>query len=308
LSSTRLDTATEVAALVPHPRPAGDALPASVVHDTDRVLPGTRRLLIAFTALTLLAVTQLLLPTGHPFAWTVHERQNAAFLGAAYGAGFVLSVLALRETAWSRIRVAVVTVTAFTVLTLVPTLLHLHVLHLMAQDLFTRTTAWVWLGVYLLVPFVCLTAVVRQERRRQRPSVARPMPAPLVVLLLAQGAFLAAAGAVLYAGGAGLHMPVEAHRPLWPWPVTPLTSQVIGAWLLSFGFAVAVAVRERDLGRMFVPAVAYATFGLVELLVLVSYGTAPGTDAAWLWLDAAVLATLVPAGVYGAWAARNVRR
>ena len=77
--------------------------------------------------------------------------------------------------------------------------------------------------------------------------------------------------------------------------------------MLSFGFGIAVVVRERDLSRLFVPAVVYAAFGLFELLVLLSYRAAPGTDGRWLWLDVVVLATLVPTGAYGAWIAHRVR-
>ena len=86
--------------------------------------------------LTLLATNQLMVVadfTDRFFAWTISVRPNSAFLGAAYAAGFVLSVLALRRHRWRDVRVALLTVTVFTVLTLVPTLLHLHRLHLMER-------------------------------------------------------------------------------------------------------------------------------------------------------------------------------
>jgi hypothetical protein len=131
------------------------------------------------------------------------------------------------------------------------------------------------------------------------------MPAPLIAVLLAQGAALTTVGAVLYAGGFMSHMAVAVPRPGWPWPVTPLTSQVIAAWLLSFGIAITLAIRERDLGRMLVPASAYAAFGVVEVAVLLYHRAAPGVDPLWLWADVALFASLVPVGLYGAWAARG---
>jgi hypothetical protein len=278
----------------------------------ERVRAGTRALLVVFVVFTLLAVNQLLVLGAHTdrwFAWPIIGRPNSAFLGAAYLAGFVLSVLALRETRWSHVRVAVLTVTAFTVLTLVPTLAHQHVLSLMAHGAVARCAAWVWLVVYVAVPLAGAIVVVRQERARQRPGVVqRPMPAALVAVLLSQGAALAASGAVLYAGGWGMHVSMAVPRPGWPWPVTPLTSQVVGAWLLSFGIAIALAVRERDLSRMLVPSVAYATFGAVETVVLLLSRSAPGTDPRWLWVAVALLATLVPVGAYGAWAASRPAR
>ena len=298
---------------LPHPRVAparpapGQPVPRQRTPREDAVRGGTRALLAVFVVFTLLAVNQLLVLGAHTdrwFAWPIAGRANSAFLGAAYGAGTVLSVLALRRARWSDIRVAVVTVTAFTVLTLVPTLAHRHVLSLMAPGAVARLAAWVWLAVYVVVPVAGMFVIVRQGRARPRPEpVRRPMPAALVAVLLTQGVVLSVAGAVLYAGGWGTHVSIAVARPGWPWPITPLTSQVVGAWLLSFGVAVVFAVRERDLGRMLVPAVAYAAFGVVELAVLLWHRGAPGTDPLWLWVDVAVLATLVPVGVYGARAA-----
>src|SRR3712207_1481506 len=130
---------------------------------------GTRWLLVAFSVLTLLAVFQLLVladVADRFWAWTIRTELTAAFLGAAYGGGFVLAVVSLRQRRWSRIRLPVVTVTAFTWLTAVATVIHLHRLHLASGGPFARVAAWVWLAVYLVIPLVCLVVVARQERRR----------------------------------------------------------------------------------------------------------------------------------------------
>ena len=283
------------------------ATPECAPLDGDRVQPGTRALLAVFVVFTLLAVNQLLVLGAHTdrfFAWSIPSRPSSAFLGGANATGTVLSVLALREARWTHVRVAVLTVTAFTLLTLVPTLLHWHRLNLMEHGM-ARTAAVTWIMVYVAVPVAGTLVVIRQGgTSRLLPERARrPMPAALVAVLLAQGAALTAVGAVLYAGGFLSHMAVAVPRPGWPWPVTPLTSQAIGAWLLSFGIAIVLAVRERDLSRMLVPAVAYAAFGIVEVAVLLYHRGAAGTDPLWLWVDVALFATLVPVGVYGAWAA-----
>src|SRR5215212_3515164 len=146
----------------------------------DRVLPATRKVLVAFAVLTLLAANQLLVVgsfTDRYFAWTIPLRATSAFLGAAYAAGFVLSVLALRQDRWRDVRVPVVTVTVFTVLTLVPTLVHLHVVHLWNGGWGARMAAWVWLAIYVLIPIACITVVVLQWRQPPAvATVARPMP------------------------------------------------------------------------------------------------------------------------------------
>jgi hypothetical protein len=178
-----------------------------------------------------------------------------------------------------------------------------------------RLAAWVWLAVYLVVPIAGRGVIARQDRQAQRRrsapdrraerAVARPMPAALVTLLAVQGTALAAAGTVLFAGGATLHEPVDLDRPGWAWPVMPLTSQAIGAWLLAFAAAIIMAVRQRDLSGMFVPALAYAAFGAFELAVVLAHGTAPGMHYGWWLAGALVFASLVPTGAYGAWAARR---
>ena len=105
---------------------------------TGGVLVATRRVLVAFAVLTALAANQLLVVasfTDRLFAWTIAVRPTSAFLGAAYAAGFVLAIVALRRHSWREVRVALVTVTVFTVLTLIPTLVHLHIFHLTSGGL-----------------------------------------------------------------------------------------------------------------------------------------------------------------------------
>jgi hypothetical protein len=197
-----------------------DALGPQPRTPTSDIRAGTRRLLIAFAVLTALAVVQLLVLSDvadRLWAWTISTEITAAFLGAAYGAGFVLSVLSLRQREWSRIRVPVVTVTAFTWLTAIATGIHLHRLHLRDGGPVAQGAAWIWLAVYLVVPPVALVVLVRQERDRvRRDPVLRPMPDWLTVVLAVEGAVLLAAGAVLFGGGVMVHHHEPAAR-FWPW-------------------------------------------------------------------------------------------
>jgi hypothetical protein len=274
------------------------------------VLPSTRLVLVTFAVLTLLATNQLVVlaaHTEHYFAWTIAE-PTAAFLGASYAAGFVLAILALRQDRWVRIRVALVTVAAFTVLTLFPTLNHLHVFHLMSDGLAARFAAWFWLGVYLTVPIACLL-VIRQQRSTQESSdpapARRPMPRWLTALLAGQGLVLLAAGAALYSRGANVHHhSMTTDLVFWPWPVGPLGAQVVGAWLIAFGIAAGLAIWERDLDRLFVPAAAYAAFGGFQLLVTLRYWAEIRPDDHLLWAYVSMLCLMILTGVYGCWAAR----
>ena len=275
---------------------------------TDDVRPGTRWLLIAFAVLTALAVNQLLVfadVADRFWAWAIPTELTAAFLGAAYAAGFVLAVVALRQREWSRIRVPVITVTAFTWLTAVATGIHLHKFHLTSGGPIAQGAARVWLAVYLLIPLACLGVVVAQERRRHGPDpVLRPMPAGLTAVLAIEGIVMAAAGGVLFAGGVTVHHHASA-AAFWPWPLMPLGSMVIGAWLIALGLAAALVIAQRDLSRLFVSGVTYTVFGVLQSVAVIWHWPQLSRHDVSLWLYLTMLAAVVLTGAYGWWAARR---
>jgi hypothetical protein len=276
----------------------------------DGVRRGTRWLLIAFAVLTLLAVNQLFLLADVAdvyWAWTIHTEQTAAFVGAAYAAGFVLSVVSLRMTRWSDIRIPIVTVTAFTVLTAVATVVHAHRLNLTSGGAIAQLSAWVWSVVYLVVPVWCVVVVLRQERGRGPVDpVARPMPEWLLWALAGEGIVLFAVGTVLFLGGMTVHHHLATDvTSFWPWSLTPLSSMVIGAWLIAFGLAAAMAIREFDLSRLFVPGVTYTAFGVFEFVAVIWHWPQVSPRDPWLWAYLAVLAVIVGTGAYGWRAARR---
>lgn len=245
------------------------------------VLRPVRALLVAFGVLTLLAVAALFVrpeTTDRFFAWTIKPPLTAAFLGAAYAAGCTLVVLSLRASAWVHARASIVTILVFTVLTLYATLAHLDRFHLGVDDTFARGAAWFWLGVYVVVPVVLVVLLVLQARASgTHPARERPLPRWLAVALALQAAVLLVVGGLLFV------------RPgllaAWPWPLTPLTSRAVGAWLISFGVAAGAALVENDLARLRVPAIAYLVFALAELVALLRFaGDLRWGAAAWTYL------------------------
>jgi len=271
----------------------------------DRIRPGTRALLGAFAALTALATHQLLVLGGHTdrfWPWTISSGATLGFLAAAYGAGFLLSVLSLRQRSWTHVRVAVATVTVFAFLTLLATIIHGHRLHLADPDLAARGAAWFWLAVYVAVPLIGVAVIGRQEQGRPRRDVVRrPLPAGLRLALAGQGLVLLVAGAILFLGGASWHHGMSTIG-IWPWQVTPLSAQVLGAWLVAFGVGAGLVLAERDLSRLRVPAIAYTAFGAFQLVSLAVNG-AQMTAARWGYgfVSAVVLLT----GAYGWWTTRT---
>jgi hypothetical protein len=258
------------------------------------ILLGTRRLLRAFTLLTALAFVVLFVfsaLTEQYFAWTIQPPATAAFLGAAYAAGCVLVILAVRAGTWAALRIPYLTIAVFAVLTLLATVLHIDRFHFGSPGLPARFAAWLWLAVYVLVPVLMVIMLVAQERRAGSDSdVTIAVPRFLAVALLGQGALLIVLGAVLYVVPA-------TQSVLWPWQLTPLTARAIAAWLVAFGLGALLASRANDLARLEVSAWSYGLMAVLEFVVLVrNVGSVRWTSVAtwgYLLLLSGVLATSV---------------
>lgn len=255
-----------------HADPPGADLP-------EPLLRQTRVLLRVFSVLTCTAFVVLFLlatRTDQWFAWTIEPPATAAFLGAAYGAGCVLVLLAQRGRPWSGVRIPFLTVLVFTVLTLVATLAHLDRFHLDAAAPVPRFAAWFWLAVYVGVPPAMLVAWRRQEARGARQPAAQRVPRALAVVLSVQAAALLVVATVLFVapGRAG---------DLWPWELTPLTARVVAAWLGAFAVGTVVALRDGDLRRLELAAWAYVVLAAGELVVLARYAAVVRWDAPAAW-------------------------
>jgi hypothetical protein len=219
------------------------------------------------------------------FAWTIAPPNNvyltAAFLGASYWASCVLEFLAARRRAWTHSRIAVPAVVLFTFLTLIVTLLHLDRFHLTPPSPpSTIGMTYFWLFVYVSVPLL-MSALLVLELRKRRPDGPRtqPIPVGLKVALGLQSAVMLVFGLLL------LFAPQTAPS-VWPWKLTPLTAQAIGAWLVSLPVAGFHMIAENDLDRVKPSTVSYIALGVLQLIALARY---PGdlnwsTPGAWLYL------------------------
>jgi hypothetical protein len=278
------------------------------VSDGEGVRPvsrGTKALLVVFVVLTALAANQLFVLGEHTdkwFAWTIRPSLTAAFLGAGYGAGFLMVLLALRTHAWAHARVPVVTVLIFTALTLTATLLHRDRFHFEATGAAARFAAWFWLAVYLIVPVALTLLAVHQQRMPGAdPERRQPMPSWLGIAASLEGVVMLAVGVALFVA------PGTA-ATLWPWPLTPLTARAVAAWLIAFGAACVLGLWERDLERLEIATVAYTVFGVLQLVALARYSDQVrwGSAAATIYL--VVLITVPLTGAIGWWLSVRGRR
>jgi len=233
------------------------------------LIPGMRRLLFTAAVLVLLAGIQLFVFTGRTgtfFAWTIANPLSATFLGAAYWAAVAIEGLAGQQRLWANARIAVPAVFVFTVLTLVTTLTHLGQFHLGSQfGAGTQIVTVAWIAIYVLVPLLMVIIWAVQARA---PGVDPPrsagLPAWMYAVLGGQAVVLLGVGVALIAA------PRQA-APLWPWTLTPLLAQAIGAWLVSLAVAAGQALLERDARRLRPAAVGYVLLAVLLAIALARY-------------------------------------
>jgi len=233
------------------------------------LIPGMRNLLFTASVLVLLAGIQLLVFTGrtdHFFAWTIANPLSAAFLGAGYWASVAIEALAGRQTTWANARIAVPAVLVFTLLTLFATLTHLGQLHLGSGfPTGTQIVTVAWIAIYIAVPVLMLILLAVQARAPgQDPPRSAGLPAWLLALLAAQAIVLFGLGVAMFS------VPAQAAH-IWPWKLSPMMAQAIGAWLVSLGVAAGHALIERDARRLRPAAVGYILLAVLLGIALARY-------------------------------------
>ncbi len=255
-----------------------------------------RRLLVLASLLVFLAGFQLFILTEYTdsyFAWTIQPPLTAAFLGAGYFSSFLLEFLASREDEWAKARIAAPAVFVFTTLTLIATLLHADRFHFSSPNVFARTAAWFWLAIYAVVPPAMLGIWVRQYRvQGQDPRRTAALPSSIRIPLAAQSILMLAVGV-------GLFLAPTPVASIWPWKLTALTSQAIGAWLLGTGVFAVHAVAENDLRRVKAGLASYFALGLLQLIAVLRYPTNIDWASPVSWLYLLLLWSILLVGLYG---------
>ena len=259
------------------------------------VVPAMRVLLYAASALVLPIVLLFVLPdrTDTLAAWPIKPPLSAAFLGGGYLAAFFLAFLSAREKVWARARLAFASIFLISVLLLIATLLHLDRFHFSHPNGFTRFLAWLWLVAYAVFPMLMPLALVLQRRRPGGdPGLVAPLQRWARALLSAQGGLAVLVGAVMFVA------PATA-MGFWPWELTPLTSQAIGAWAVSMGALALNAAWEHDWTRLRAMVTGYGLFGIVQLVNLTRFTASVDWTRPSAWAYAAFVASVAAMGAFG---------
>ncbi len=265
--------------------------------------PLTRAMRVWFvidTVLVAAAGVQLLVlatQTERFFAWTVQPPVSAALLGASYWGAIPLVWLASRQTRWTD---AGSRCTAYGCSRCCAD--H-HAgapgsIQLGDPELTARAAAWAWLVVYLVVSVALLLLVVLQLRVPRR----RAAPA-------------GAAAAHVPAGPSPCSLrwppaPVCCCTPHpgsvpWPWPLTSLTSQALGAWLIGIAVILAQIVWENDWRRVRIALPGLVVLGVLYLAIVLGYaGSIDWTNPFTVGLVGFAIG-LIACGGYGWRAARR---
>jgi hypothetical protein len=208
------------------------------------------------------------------YAWSIKPPVSAAFIGAGFLAGSLVTGLVLGVTRrWRSLQTLPPALWVLATTLLGATLIH----H--AKFKFGYPPTWLWLVVYAGVPLAVPVLVYRQRRT----SESRPATDPG---LRATKLLSAVVGGLLLAGAAALYAAPVAVGKHWPWLLTPLLARVVAGWYALFGtMLVSCAVGLRHASEAVLPYVTLAAWCvlLLALPLLHPDDVHTGTTSFWLW-------------------------
>jgi hypothetical protein len=232
--------------------------------------------------LVLIATIQLFVLTSQTdrfFAWHIAEPLTAAADGAFYLSAAIILFSCARGRRWLDVRPVAWAVLTISTGKLAATLLHVSTFHFSHGVATARVAAWGWLVVYALVPVALVVLIASEHRTRGPLGARRRSSAPFVLVACS------ASGAMIALGVAMFAFPDLLARH-WPWPLTALTAQDLGAWFAGvgvLGFLTAAAADAAATGTIWAGSVALS---VLQGVALARYPGSVrwGSPGAWLYV------------------------
>jgi len=208
--------------------------PEKSVRD-DRVLAPTRwvsLVIIPFLAVAFVVLVPWPSDTARLFAWDIEPTLTPMVLGSVYLGGAYFFLRAFRAKEWHTVKGGFVPVGTFATLMGVATIAHWD------KFLHTHVAFWLWAGLYFTTPFLVFWVFLANR--------THDVPATSADLLLSVGVsrIIAVVGGLSLLTGAFLFLLPNQAVTFWPWTLTPLTSQVLGA-IFCLGMAGLGALFDR---------------------------------------------------------------
>jgi hypothetical protein len=208
--------------------------PAAPVDTDDRVLVTTRALALFIAPFLLVAFVILYGFPGETrrlWSWTIQAHLTSMVLASAYLGGCFFFLRVLRERRWTAMQAGFVAVALFATLLGIATVVH--------WDRFNHGSVafWLWAGLYFTAPFLVVAAWLANHAHASAAAPAEPR------LGIRTRAVLALTGGWALLTGIVLFLLPTWAQTWWAWPLTPLTSRVVGA-TFCLGSASLVVLRD----------------------------------------------------------------
>jgi hypothetical protein len=193
------------------------------------------------------------------WAWAISPPISAAFLGGCFCAALALLAPLARAKTWAEAQMATAPLMAASLLLAASTVIYWdHFEH-------SRVAFWLWVAACALVPPLLLALLDRQLKQSgQMFGSGDPLPIPPTLGLAAHTAILLGVGALML-------IAPDFVEGFWPWQLTGLTSRALGSFVFGFGAGAFVVLRTNDLGLTRLPGLAYAVFGVAQLIAVARY-------------------------------------
>jgi hypothetical protein len=256
---------------------------------------GVRSPIVAPVTRFLLGVPVFLLPTQTDdyFAWTIAVPLTAVFIGACYWSSALLAVIASRRLLWSQTRISMEVALVFAPLITAATFIHLDQFHT------DQVIGIIWIVAYGIYPVMLALVMYRQLNA---PGGDPPRGMPLANWVRG---ILGIQAVVMIPLGIGMWVAPGTFDDLWPWPLTDLTSQVCGAWVLALGVFAGGILFENDQNRVAPYLSSLAVLGLLQAIALARYGDDMDWDELSAYIFVAYLVSTVVLSAYGYLVARR---
>ena len=257
---------------------------------TDRVLPATRILsavIVPFLVLAFLVLVPRPGDTKRLFAWQILPTMSPMILGSVYIGGAYFFFRAVRAAQWHTVAGGFPSVGTFATLMGIATVQHWD------RFIHSNVAFWLWVALYFTTPVIVFAVFFRNQREYRRGGEGDLRISPLAArVIVAAGCLATLTSAFLY---------LFPHRAvaLWPWHLTPLTAQMLGA-IFALGIAGLGAARERRWSAM---RILFQVEAIMLVLILIAGVRArdqfdSSNVLTWLFAAGFVATALATAALY----------